>query len=144
MFLGTHQPRLDEKGRMFLPAKFRDKLASGLVVTRGQERCLYIFAMADFEKLAGEMANTPVTNRAVRNFQRVMLSAASDEVPDKQGRITIPAILRDYAGLSKDCTVIGAGNRVELWDTTAWNELLAATEDEFADQAQEVIPGGLF
>lgn len=144
LFLGTHQPRLDDKGRMFLPAKFRDKLAAGLVVTRGQERCLYIFAMADFEKLAAEMADTPVTNRAVRNFQRLMLSAASDEIPDKQGRITIPAILRDYAGLTKDCTVIGAGNRVELWDTAAWNELLAATEDEFADQAQEVIPGGLF
>lgn len=144
LFLGTHQPRLDDKGRMFLPAKFREKLATGLVVTRGQERCLYIFAMADFEKLAADMANTPVTNRAARNFQRVMLSAASDELPDKQGRITIPAILRDYAGLTKDCTVIGAGNRLELWDTAAWNELLAATEDDFADQAQEVIPGGLF
>lgn len=144
LFLGTHQPRLDDKGRLILPAKFREKLASGLVITRGQERCLYIFAMADFEELAAQMAATPVTNRAVRNFQRVMLSAASDEIPDKQGRITVPAILRDYAGLTKDCTVIGAGNRVELWDTAAWNELLAATEDDFAEQAQEVIPGGLF
>lgn len=144
LFLGTHQPRLDDKGRMFLPAKFREKLAGGLVITRGQERCLYVFAMADFEKLAAEMSNTPVTNRAVRNFQRVLLSAASDEVPDKQGRITIPAILREYAGLTKECTVIGAGNRVELWATEAWNELLATTEDEFAEQAQEVIPGGLF
>lgn len=144
LFLGTHQPRLDDKGRMFLPAKFREKLASGLVITRGQERCLYVFAMADFEKLAAEMSRTPVTNKAVRNFQRVLLSAASDEIPDKQGRITIPAILREYAGLTKECTVIGAGNRVELWATEAWNELLASTEDEFADQAQEVIPGGLF
>ncbi|GAB3754397.1 division/cell wall cluster transcriptional repressor MraZ [Yimella radicis] len=144
LFLGTHQPRLDDKGRMFLPAKFREKLASGLVITRGQERCLYVFAIADFEKLAAEMSRTPVTNKAARNFQRVLLSAASDEIPDKQGRITIPAILREYAGLTKECTVIGAGNRVELWATEAWNELLASTEDEFADQAQEVIPGGLF
>ncbi len=141
LFLGTHQPRLDDKGRLFLPAKFREKLAAGLVITRGQDRCLYIYAMADFEQLAAKMASTPVTNKGVRNFQRMMLSAASDEIPDKQGRITVPAILRDYAGLSKDCTVIGAGNRVELWDTAAWNEVLAATEDEFADQAQEVIPG---
>lgn len=144
MFLGTHQPRLDDKGRMILPAKFREKLAAGLVITRGQERCLYVFAMADFEKFAAQMSATPVTNRAVRNFQRVLLSAASDEIPDKQGRITIPAILREYAGLTRDCTVIGAGNRVELWDTQAWNDLLANTEDDFADQAEEVIPGGLF
>ena len=69
MFLGTHTPRLDEKGRLFLPAKFRDKLAGGLVITRGQERCLYVFAMADFERLAAEMNNTPVTNRAVRSYE---------------------------------------------------------------------------
>lgn len=144
MFLGTHSPRLDDKGRMFLPAKFRDKLAGGLVMTRGQERCLYIFPMAEFERLTEQMNTTPVTNRAVRNFQRVLLSAASDEIPDKQGRITIPAVLRDYAGLSKECTVIGAGQRIELWDTTAWNQFLAATEDEFAEQGEEVIPGGLF
>ncbi|GGB18099.1 transcriptional regulator MraZ [Flexivirga endophytica] len=144
MFLGTYTPRLDDKGRLALPAKFREKLAGGLVVTRGQERCLYVFGMADFERLTAEMSNTPVTNRAVRNFQRVLLSAASDEIPDKQGRVTIPAVLRDYAGLSKECTVIGTGNRVEVWDTTAWNDFLAATEDDFADQGEEVIPGGLF
>lgn len=144
LFLGTHTPRLDDKGRMFLPAKFRDKLAGGLVMTRGQERCLYVFPMAEFERIAEQMNSTPVTNRAVRNFQRVLLSAASDEIPDKQGRITIPAVLREYAGLTKDCTVIGTGNRIELWDTAAWNEFLAASEDEFAQQGQEVVPGGLF
>ena len=144
MFLGTHTPRLDDKGRLFLPAKFRDKLTAGLVMTRGQERCLYVFPMAEFERMAQEMNATPVTNRAVRNFQRVLLSGASDEIPDKQGRVTIPAVLRDYAGLTKDCTVIGTGNRIEVWDTEAWNEFLAATEDEFAEQGQEVIPGGLF
>ena len=144
LLLGTYSPRLDDKGRMFLPAKFRDKLTAGLVMTRGQERCLYVFPMAEFERMAQEMNATPVTNRAVRNFQRVLLSGASDEIPDKQGRVTIPAVLRDYAGLTKDCTVIGTGNRIEVWDTEAWNEFLAATEDEFAEQGQEVIPGGLF
>jgi len=144
MFLGTHHPRLDEKGRLFLPAKFREKLAGGLVITRGQERCLYVFPMAEFERLATEMNNTPVTNRAVRNFQRVLLSAASDEIPDKQGRVTVPSVLREYAGLDRECTVIGTGNRIEVWDTTAWNDFLAATEDDFAEQGEEVIPGGLF
>lgn len=144
MFLGTHTPRLDDKGRMFLPAKFRDKLAGGLVMTRGQEHCLYVFPIAEFERMTEQMNATPVTNRGVRNFQRVLLSAASDEIPDKQGRITIPAVLREYAGLTKDCTVIGAGHRIELWDTEAWNEFIATTEEEFAEQGEEVIPGGLF
>ncbi|MDE9366491.1 division/cell wall cluster transcriptional repressor MraZ [Luteipulveratus sp. YIM 133132] len=141
MFLGTHTPRLDDKGRLFLPAKFRKELAGGLVVTRGQERCLYVFAMAEFERIIATMSSTPVTSRAVRDFQRVFLSAASDEIPDKQGRVTIPAVLREYAGLSRDCTVIGAGARVELWDTAAWNEYLSATEESFSEQSEEVIPG---
>ena len=118
-----------------------EELAEGLVLTRGQERCLYVFALADFEKLAGEMSRTPVTNKAARNFQRVLLSAASDEIPDKQGRVTVPAALRQYAGLDRECTVIGTGSRVEVWDTAAWEEYLASTEQAFADQSEEVIPG---
>lgn len=141
MFLGTHTPRLDEKGRLFLPAKFRKELAGGLVVTRGQERCLYVFAMTEFERITAAMNSTPVTSRAVRDFQRVFLSAASDEIPDKQGRVTVPAVLREYAGLTRECTVIGAGSRVEVWDTTAWNDYLAATEEAFSEQSEEVIPG---
>lgn len=143
MFLGTHTPRLDDKGRMFLPAKFRERLADGLVMTRGQERCLYIYETGEFEKITASMMSTPVTSRAVRDYQRVLLSGASDEVPDKQGRVTIPPLLREYAGLSKDCTVIGAGNRVEIWDTEAWNTYLLSAEQPFADQAEEVVPGVL-
>lgn len=141
MFLGTHTPRLDDKGRLFLPAKFRERLADGLVVTRGQERCLSVFPMDEFVRIAESMRTTPVTSKGVRDYQRVFLSGASDEIPDKQGRVTVPAVLRDYAGLDRECTVIGAGSRVEVWDTTAWNTYLASTEQAFADQAEEVIPG---
>ena len=141
MFLGTHNPKLDEKGRLFLPAKFRDRLADGLVVTRGQERCLYVFPMDEFVRLANQMQQAPTTSKAARDYMRVFLSGASDEVPDKQGRVTIPAALREYAGLSKDCTVIGTGARVEVWDTSAWNAYLESTEQAFADQSEEVIPG---
>jgi MraZ protein len=141
VFLGTHTPRLDDKGRLFLPAKFRDRLASGLVVTRGQERCLYVFPMDEFVRVAETMRNAPVTSKVVRDYLRVFLSGASDEIPDKQGRVTVPSTLREYAGLDRDCTVIGAGSRVELWDSTAWNTYLASTEQAFADQAEEVIPG---
>jgi MraZ protein len=141
VFLGTHSPRLDDKGRLFLPAKFRAQLADGLVVTRGQERCLYVFDMAEFVRLAEQMRSTPVTSRAARDYMRVFLSGASDEVPDKQGRITIPPTLREYAGLGRECTVIGAGSRVEIWDAAAWASYLEATEQAFSEQAEEVIPG---
>ena len=141
MFLGTHTPRLDDKGRLFLPAKFRERLATGLVVTRGQERCLYVFPMDEFVKVTQQMQEAPTTNRAVRDYIRVFLSGASDEIPDKQGRVTIPSHLRQYAGLSRDCTVIGTGSRVEVWDTDAWNDYLASTEQAYSEQSEEVIPG---
>lgn len=141
MFLGTHTPRLDDKGRLFLPAKFRDKLAGGLVMTRGQERCLYVFPMDEFEKITQKFQEAPTSSKAARDYMRVFLSGASDEIPDKQGRVTVPAALRQYAGLDRDCTVIGTGSRVEVWDTAAWNDYLASTEQAFADQSEEVIPG---
>ncbi len=142
LFLGTHTPKLDDKGRLFLPAKFRERLTEGgLVITRGQERCLYVYPRSEFERIAMQWQDSPTTSRAVRDYQRVFLSGASDEVPDKQGRVTIPQILRDYAGLSTECTVIGAGNRVEVWDTAAWNAYLQQTEDAFAEQSEEVVPG---
>jgi len=141
VFLGTHTPRLDDKGRLFLPAKFRERLAGGLVLTRGQERCLYIFPADEFVRVAESVRTAPVTSKAVRDYLRVLLSGASDEIPDKQGRVTVPSTLREYAGLTRDCTVIGAGSRVELWDTIAWDTYLASTEQAFADQSEEVIPG---
>ena len=141
MFLGTHTPKLDDKGRLFLPAKFRDKLAGGLVMTRGQERCLYVFPMDEFVKVTQKFQEAPTSSKAARDYMRVFLSGASDEIPDKQGRVTVPAALRQYAGLDRDCTVIGTGSRVEVWDTAAWNEYLASTEQAFADQSEEVIPG---
>ncbi|WKV16532.1 division/cell wall cluster transcriptional repressor MraZ [Janibacter limosus] len=141
MFLGTHTPKLDDKGRLFLPAKFHDKLAGGLVMTRGRERCLYVFPMEEFVKVTQKFREAPTSSKAARDYMRVFLSGASDEIPDKQGRVTVPAALRQYAGLDRDCTVIGTGSRVEVWDTTAWNDYLASTEQAFADQSEEVIPG---
>ena len=141
MFLGTYTPRLDDKGRLILPAKYRDRLADGLVVTRGQERCLYIFPMDEFVRIAEAARSTPLTSKAARDYLRVFLSGASDEIPDKQGRVVVPTGLRTYAGLTRDCTVIGADTRVEVWDTTAWDTYLHDTEQAFSDQAEEVFPG---
>ena len=141
MFLGTHSPRLDDKGRLILPAKFREKLAGGLVVTRGQERCLYVFAMDEFVRIADQMRSAPMTSKSARDYLRVFLSGASDEIPDKQGRVTIPTTLREYAGLDRDLAVIGAGSRIEIWDAGAWARYLADQEQAFSEQAEEVVPG---
>lgn len=141
MFLGTYEPRLDEKGRLILPAKYRDELSAGLVLTRGQERCVYVFPMREFERLHEQLRDTPVTARTSRNHLRMFLSGATDDAPDKQGRVTIPAPLRQYAGLERDVAVIGAGSRVEIWDSGAWHAFVAEQEDEYASTAEEVIPG---
>ncbi|HEX5560359.1 MAG TPA: division/cell wall cluster transcriptional repressor MraZ [Nocardioidaceae bacterium] len=141
MFFGTYTPRLDEKGRLFLPAKFRDELAEGLVVTRGQERCLYVWSMEEFGKLTERLREAPVTNKATRDYVRMFFAGASNETPDKQGRITVPPMLREYASLQRDCIVIGAMNRIEIWDATSWQTYSDEQEQAFADLSDEVFPG---
>lgn len=141
MFLGTHTPRMDEKGRLILPAKYRDELANGLVLTRGQERCIYVFSAGEFKRVHEQMRQAPLTSRQARDYIRVFLSGASDEIPDKQGRVTIPSALREYAGLGREVTVIGAGDRAEIWDTAAWNAYLEDKETEFSSTDEEAIPG---
>ena len=143
MFLGTHTPRLDEKGRLILPARYRDDLAGGVVITKGQERCLYVFPPTEFRRIAEQLQNQPVTNKAARAYGRVFFASAHDEVPDKQGRVTIPAHLREYAGLDRDVAVIGASNRVEIWDVQAWEAYVANNEEGFATIEEGVLPGGL-
>jgi MraZ protein len=143
VFLGTHTPRLDEKGRLFLPAKYREELAGGLVITKGQDRCLYVFPVAEFGRITEAMSAAPVTPKGLRDYSRVLFASASDETPDKQGRITIPPGLREYAGLTRDCAVIGANTRLEIWDSAAWESYLAEQEDAFSAASEEVLPGVL-
>jgi len=143
VFLGTHPLRLDEKGRLFLPAKWRAELSEGLVLTKGQERCLYVFAHDEFSRMSESMRQAPVTARALRDYARVFFSSGSDESPDKQGRVTVPVGLRTYAGLDRECVVIGAGTRAEIWDASAWETYLAGSEPSFAELSEEVLPGVL-
>jgi MraZ protein len=143
MFLGTHTPHLDDKGRLILPAKFRDELAGGVVITKGQERCLYVFTSAEFGRIADQLHEQPVTHKAARAYSRVFFASAHDEVPDRQGRVTIPAHLRDYAGLGRELVVIGASSRVEVWDRQSWETYLAESEDAFSDIEEGVLPSGL-
>jgi MraZ protein len=139
VFLGTHFPRLDEKGRLILPAKYREELAGGVVITKGQERCLYVFTQEEFARITEELRSAQST--ATRANSRVFFASASDEMPDRQGRITVPPALRGYAGLQRDCAVIGANTRLEIWDAQAWETYLAAQEDSYAEAAEEVFPG---
>lgn len=141
MFLGTHTPRLDDKGRLAMPARFRTDLEGGLVITKGQERCLFAFPVAEFSRLTELLRVAPMTDRRIRDYSRIFFASASQEIPDSQGRITVPASLRQYAGLEKDCVVIGANTRVEIWDSVAWQSYLESTEQDFADAEVEVLPG---
>lgn len=141
MFLGTHEPHLDDKGRLILPAKFRDDLAEGLVITRGQERCLNVWPTARFAEITSVLGQGgSVTRKDLRDYTRVFLSGASAETPDKQGRVTIPAVLRRYAHLEREVAVIGAGDRVEIWDAAAWQAYLTEQEDRYASLSEEVMP----
>ncbi len=102
-----------------------------------------MFPSAEFKRLAEQLQATPVTHKAARAYGRVFFASAHDELPDKQGRVTIPVHLREYAGLDRDVVVIGASNRVEIWDQEAWDTYLASNENEFAEIEEGVLPGGL-
>ncbi|MEO8328489.1 MAG: division/cell wall cluster transcriptional repressor MraZ [Candidatus Nanopelagicales bacterium] len=141
LFVGTHYPKLDDKGRLFLPAKFRDQLQGGLVMTKGQEHALFLFPRDEFMTLAERLQDAPLSSKSARDYMRVLLSGAADEVPDRQGRITIPAPLRTYAQLNKECVVIGMGSRVEIWNNESWNQYMSENEETYAGISEEVLPG---
>ena len=141
VFIGTHLPKLDDKGRVILPAKFRDELSTGLVVTSGQEHCLYVFSQREFETMYEKLRASDTGGREARNNLRLFLANASQETLDAQNRLTVPALLRQWAGLERDLTVIGMGTRVEIWDTKTWDDFYATNEESYANTAEEVFPG---
>jgi MraZ protein len=141
MFLGTYSPRLDDKGRLVLPAKFRDGLATGLVFTKGQERSIVVWPAAEFAEYAERLNVASRSDAAVRAYLRVLFSGATDEIPDRQGRVMVPAALREYAGLNREVVVVGNGSTLEIWNAPAWEQYLAGQEDNFSDLSEEVIPG---
>ncbi len=142
MLLGTFVPKLDEKGRIILPAKFADDFSNGVVMARGQEHAIYVYSQREFESLVERMQQqAPALGKKGRDYLRLFLSGATQEIPDAQRRVTIPPMLREYAGLDRDLTVIGAGTRAEIWDTATWTEYYSNAESDFADADEEVISG---
>jgi MraZ protein len=141
MLLGTHRPRLDEKGRLALPVRFRDELPEGVVITKGQERCLYGFPLAEFAAIGEKLRTQPISAKALREYSRTLFGSASHETPDKQGRVTLPPALRDYAGLERDVVVVGINSRFEIWDAAAWDAATVEGDRSFADISEEVLSG---
>ena len=135
MFIGTHDHSLDPKGRVILPRKFRDELGQDMVFTKGIERCLYVFPLAEFQAFADKLRSLPLTERPSRDFVRVFIAGASQESADTQGRVVIPQPLRDYAGLAKDIVVVGQLSRVEIWDRAEWERYLTLAQAAYSEQA---------
>src|ERR1041384_1058471 len=141
MFSGTYTPKLDDKGRLFLPAKVRDELKEGLVITRGQEHALDIRTLADFADFTEKFRNASQTDARMRAYGRMLFALASEQVPDKQGRVTITPELRQYAGLERDAVVIGVYDRIEVWEPRSWTSYTADQEQAFANLQEEIFPG---
>jgi len=141
MFLGEFSHNLDDKGRLTIPAKFRDELAGGVVITRGIDRCLSVFPRVGWDSLAERIAQLPITQRNARNFGRLMFSGAADFIPDRQGRVLIPQGLRAYAGLDGEAVVIGLYDRLEIWNPELWADVKAKVEEDpesIAEQLHEI------
>ena len=141
MFIGEYQHNLDSKGRLAIPAKFRDKLAGGAIITRGLDRCLFLFTSKEWEILAQKLIALPLAQSNSRAFVRLMLAGAMDVEIDKQGRILTPDYLRKYSGLRKQVAIAGLYNRIEIWDSEKWQEYKNKTEgssDEIAEKLSEL------
>lgn len=132
VFLGEHQHTLDAKGRVILPARFRDRLSQGLVFVPSQDHCIDVYPRAAFERRVAELRGLPREDAGARGYLRMLLAGAHEEVPDGQGRVTIPPRLRSYAGLDKDLTINGADDRLEIWDRERWEAYLSGIEEGFA------------
>jgi MraZ protein len=121
VLLGEYNHNVDEKGRVSVPAKFREDLGASFIVTKGLDNCLFIYSKNEWSTFETKLKDLPLTNPNVRNFIRFFFSGATECELDKQGRINIPQNLREYAGLNKDLSIIGVSTRVEIWDREKWN-----------------------
>jgi len=138
MFIGEYFHTIDAKGRMAIPSKMRGKLGSGAVVTRGLDACLWVFPKKEWEELAQKLASLPLSNASSRAFSRLMLAGAMEVAFDSQGRVLLPAYLREYAGLSKSTVIAGLYNRLEIWDEVKWSDYKTKTEKQ-TDQISQAM-----
>jgi len=143
MFMGEYQHSLDAKGRLIIPAKFREELGEIAVMTRGLDNCLFLFPMPEWKVLEEKLKTLPLTKATARQFVRFFFSGATECELDKQGRIMIPPSLRDYAGVDKDVVVIGVSNRIEIWSRQRWEDYMQQAESAYAEIAENIVELGI-
>ncbi|HHU21067.1 MAG TPA: division/cell wall cluster transcriptional repressor MraZ [Acholeplasma sp.] len=137
MFIGEYHFNLDDKNRIFIPTEFRSLLKDKLVINRGIERCLFVYPTDEWNKVVNKLNTLSFTKKVNREFSRMFMSGAYNKEMDSQGRITIDKLLVEYAGLSKECVIIGVGERIEIWDKEAWLKYYQerqATLDEISER----------
>jgi MraZ protein len=137
--MGEYHHNIDDKGRMIVPAKFRDELGSTFVVTRGMDKCLFVYPEKEWQQLEQKLKTLPFTKKDARAFTRFFFSGATECELDKQGRVNIASTLRSFAMLEKECVVIGVSNRVEIWSKDVWEDYFAESEDSFAEIAEGIV-----
>lgn len=142
MFMGEYHQKLDEKGRLTIPAKIRNEIGNDFIVTRGMDGCLFIYQKNTWNKIIEKYQNLPNIKQA-RNFMRFLLSGANTQNFDRQGRISINAQLIKYASLTKDCIVIGVGDRLEIWNEENWNKFTLENENSFSEMADSLFSENL-
>ncbi|WP_310142832.1 division/cell wall cluster transcriptional repressor MraZ [Paenibacillus amylolyticus] len=139
MFMGEFQHSIDDKGRVIIPAKFRESLGPSFVVTRGLDQCLFVYPMEEWGVMEQKLKALPLMKSDARAFTRFFFSGATECDLDKQGRVNLPGNLREYAKLDKDCVVIGVSNRVEIWSKDIWENYFNQSEEVFNDIAEKLV-----
>jgi len=138
MFLGEYQHSIDEKGRVIMPARFREQLGSTFIITRGLDGCLFVYPQEEWVKLANEVQNLPLAKKDARAFSRFLFSGAAEVECDKQGRVSVPAVLRDYALILKDVVIVGVSERIEIWAAENWAEINEDVIGKFEELAEKL------
>src|SRR5690606_4271517 len=143
LFMGEYQHALDPKGRIFVPAKFREGLGERCVVTRGLDQCLFLYHHSEWTTMEEKLKRLPMTQRDARAFVRFFFSGAVDVELDKQGRVMLPGNLREYAHLSKEAVVIGVSTRVEIWSKEIWESYMETASQSFEAIAEKIVDLGI-
>ena len=139
MFVGEYSHNIDAKGRVIIPAKFREQLGEQFMITKGFEGCLFVYPMEVWEELADNLSRLPSNQKSARFLQRTFLSGAAEGEPDKQGKVLITQAHREYAALSKEVVIIGVSKRVEIWDAQRWQEYSMNEEEMSVEEAAESL-----
>jgi MraZ protein len=136
MFTGEFHHSIDVKGRLILPSKFRDVLDAPFIITRGLDGCLFVYQQDEWEGIVSKLKELPFTQKKAREFNRFFLSGATECSIDKQGRVNIATPLQQYAGLEKECVVIGVNDRIEIWAKDKWDSFMETNVDDFSEMAE--------